>query len=166
MAVQGTFEPLDDLKGWEEYLGEYEPVLLVQVSPKLKEGFWSALGRGMAASHGLAPGPASLHFKTDFYRMKLMCGDKEVVPILPGKAERVLNINNAAVRVTDVTFDGLYEYGYDAIRPECGKVTLEIVSEKNPKEAKIKVLDQKTIDTVYADFEPYRKQLATVIAPQ
>ena len=122
MAAVGTFEPLDDLKGWQEYLGEYEPVLWVQVSPKLKEGFWSAFGRGMAASHGYAPGPASLHFKTDFYRMRLMCGDKEVQPILPGKAERVLNVSNAAVRVTDATFDGFYEYRFDAIRPDCGKV--------------------------------------------
>jgi S1-C subfamily serine protease len=161
MAVQGTFEPLDDLKGWEEYVGEYEPTILVQVSPKLKEGFWSAFGRGMAASHGYAPGPASLHFKTDFYRMKLTCADKEVIPILPGKAQRVLNINNAAVRVTDATFDGFYEYPYDAIRPDCGKMTMEVFSEKNPNEAKVKVLDEKTITAVYADFEPYRKQLAT-----
>jgi S1-C subfamily serine protease len=159
-AAAETFEPLDDLKGWEQYVGEYKPVILVQVSPKLKEGFWSAFGRGMAASHGYASGPASLHFKTDFYRMKLMCGDKEVAPILPGKAQRVLDVNNAAVRITDATFDGFYEYGPDAIGPNCGKVTLEVFSEKNPKEAKVKVLDQSTVETVYADFEPYRKQLA------
>lgn len=164
-AVQGTFEPLDDLKGWEEYVGEYEPVILLQVSPKLKEGFWSAFGRGMAASHGYAPGPASLHFKTDFYRMKLRCGDKEVVPIMPGKAARVLDINNSFVRITDATFDGLYQYPDSAIRPDCGKVTLDIFSEKNPTEAKSKVLDQKTVDTIYADFAPYRKQL-TESGPQ
>jgi hypothetical protein len=155
-----TFKPLDDLKGWEQYVGEYEPIILLQVSPKLKEGFWSAFGRGMSASQGYAPGPASLHFKTDFYRMKLKCGGKEVVPILPGKAQRVLDVNNAAVRVTDATFDGFYEYGYDAIRPDCGKVTLEVFSEKKPNVAKVIVLEQETVDRIYADFEPYRKQLA------
>src|SRR5215467_14074434 len=32
-AVQGTFEPLDDVKGWAEYVGEYTPVILIQASP-------------------------------------------------------------------------------------------------------------------------------------
>jgi S1-C subfamily serine protease len=157
-AAKGTFEPLDDLRGWEEYVGEYQPILMIQASPKLVEGFWSAFGRGMAASHGYAPGPAHLHFKTDFYKMQLFCGDKEVQPIMPGKAERVLSLNNEAVRVTDATFDGLYEYPYDAIRPECGKVTLKIFSEKNPNEPKVKELETKTIDAVVRDFAPYQAQ--------
>jgi hypothetical protein len=101
-----------------------------------------------------------MHFKTDFYKMKLTCGDSEVPPIFPGKAERVLNVNNAAVRVTDATFDGFYEYPYDAIHPDCGKMTLQVFSEKNPKKPEVKELDEKTVSTVFADFEPYRKQRA------
>jgi hypothetical protein len=97
VAAQGTFEPLDDSKGWEEYLGKYEPVLVIQASPKLKETFWSAFGRSYAAQHGYAPGPARMHFKTDFYKMKLMCGSEEVEPLMPGKAERVIDVNNAAL---------------------------------------------------------------------
>jgi len=157
-AVQGTFEPLDDLKGWKEYLGQYSPVLLIQASPKLKETFWSAFGRGMAASRGYASGPAKLHFKTDFYKMKLLCGSEEVQPLMPGKAERVLDVNNTAVRVTDATFDGFYVYPFDAIHPECGTVTLQLFSEKNPNEPKMKQLETKTVMAVFNDFEPYRKQ--------
>ena len=157
-AVQGTFEPLESLKGWEQYVGEYAPVLWIQASPKLKETFWSAFGRGMAASHGIPPGPANMHFKTDFYKMKLMCGSQEVQPLMPGKAQRVLDLNNAAVRITDATFDGLYEYPFDAIHPECGTVTLELFSEKNPNEPKTKQLETKTVMAVFNDFEPYRKQ--------
>jgi S1-C subfamily serine protease len=159
-AAQDTFEPLDDLKGWAEYVGEYEPVLIIQASPKLKEGFWSGFGRAYAAQHGYTPGPAKMHFKTDFYRMKLMCGSEEVKPLMPGKAERVLDINNAALRVTDVTFDGLYVYPFDAIRPECSTMTLQLFSETRPNEPKIKTLEQKTIMAVFNDFEPYRKQEA------
>lgn len=162
VAAQGTFEPLDDLKGWGEYVGEYEPVLIIQASPKLKEAFWSAFGRSYAAQHGYAPGPARMHFKTDFYKMKLMCGSEEVKPLMPGKAERVIDINNAALRMTDVTFDGLYMYPYDAIHPECGTVTLQLFSEKNPNEPKIKTLEPKTVMAIFNDFEPYRKQRADV----
>ena len=77
-----------------------------------------------------------------------------------GTSTRKGNINNAAVQITDATFDGFYEYPHDAIRPECGKITLQIFSEKDPKDAKSKVLDEKTVNTVYADFEPFRKELA------
>jgi S1-C subfamily serine protease len=157
-AAQGTFEPLDDLKGWEEYVGEYKPVLYIEASPKMVEGFWSAFNRGMAASYGYASGPASLHFKTDFYKMRLFCGEKEILPIMPGKAERVVSVNNQVVRVTDATFNGFYEFPFDAIRPDCGKVTLNIYSEKDPNKPKVKDLENKTIETVYRDFAPYRAQ--------
>jgi hypothetical protein len=157
-AVQGTFEPLDDLKGWQEYVGDYSPVLIIQASPRLKETFWSAFGRGMAASRGYVPGPARLHFKTDFYKMKLLCGSEEVKPLMPGKTQRVLDRNDASVSITDATFDGLYFYPFDAIHPECGTVTLQIFSEKDPNQPKVKQLETKTITAVFDDFEPYRKQ--------
>jgi hypothetical protein len=157
-AVANRFQPLDDLKNWEEYVGQYEPVILIQASPKLKETFWSAFSRGMAASQGYVTGPASMHFKTDFYKMKLFCGSMEVQPLMPGKAERVLDVNNALIRVTDVTFDGLYEYPADSIKPDCGKVRLEISSEKEPDKPKVKELDGKTVSTVFNDFQSYREQ--------
>jgi len=157
-AAAETFQPLDELKGWEEYVGEYTPVIFIQASPKLKETFWSAFSRGMAASRGYVTGPASMHFKTDFYQMKLFCGTTEIQPLWPGKAERVLDVNNAAIRITDATFDGLYEYPANAIRPDCGKIRLDLFSEKEPDKPKVKELDGKTVSAVYRDFEPYREQ--------
>jgi S1-C subfamily serine protease len=127
-AVQGTFQPLDDLKGWGEYVGEYEPVLLIQASPRLKETFWSAFSRGMAASGGAYyTGSAKMRFKTDFYKMKLFCGTQEVRPLFPGKVQRVIDERNAFVNITDATFDGLYKYPADAVSSKCGTVTLQFV---------------------------------------
>ena len=150
VAAQGTFEPLDDLKSWEEYLGKYEPVVVIQASPKLKETFWSAFGRTYAAQHGYAPGPARMNFKTDFYKMKLMCGSQEVKPLMPGKAEGVIDVNNAALKMTDVTFDGLYVYPFDAIQPECGTMTLQLFSEKNPNEPPLKGRVRSALLLLYA----------------
>jgi len=151
-AVQGTFRPLDDLKDWREYIGDYEPVLLVEAKPKLRETFWSAFSRGMAHAYYL---PAKMRFKTDFYRMKLFCGQSEVVPLWPGKAQIVLDVQNSAVNVTDAAYAGFYEYPADAINPGCGQVRLELYSEKEPDQPKVKVLDAKTINAVVSDFAPY-----------
>lgn len=154
-AVQNTFEPLQELREWAEYVGEYKPVLLIQAEPQLRETFMSALGRGLASSEGYYGGPAHMKFKTDFYRMKLFCGTKEVEPIQPGKAATVANAHNAFVNVTDATYVGIYSYPPDAISPSCGKVTLQLYSEKEPDKSQSKDLDQKSIDRVWADFQPY-----------
>lgn len=157
-AIQNTFEPLRELRGWAEYAGEYQPVLLIEAAPQLRETFWSALGRGMAQSQGMYGGPAKMKFKTDFYRMRLLCGGKEVEPIHPGKAATVENAHNAFVNVTDATYVGIYSYPADAIQPSCGEVALELYSEKEPDKPNRKVLDGKTVDRIWSDFQPYFAQ--------
>lgn len=154
-AVANTFEPLQDMKGWEEYVGEYRPVLQIEAEPQLRETFWSAFGRGMAASSGGYRAPAHLKYKTDFYRMKLLCGNKEVEPIHPAKAASVLNVHNAFVNVSDATYTGIYAYPADAISPSCGKVVLELYSEREPDKPAVRELDAKTIQHIWQDFQPY-----------
>jgi S1-C subfamily serine protease len=154
-SPQSTFEPLQDLHEWAEYTGEYKPVLLVQAAPQLRETFLSALGRELAPSIESIGGPPRLRFRTDFYRMKLLCGAKEVEPIQPGKAATVVNAHNSFVNVTDATYVGIYSYPPDAISPACGKVTLQLYSEKEPDKSESKDLDQKSIDRVWNDFRPY-----------
>jgi hypothetical protein len=87
--------------------------------------------------------------------MKLFCGDKEVEAIQPGKAATVANAHNAFVNVTDATYVGIYSYPPDAISPSCGKVTVQLYSEKQPDKPESRDLDQKTIDRVWNDFRPY-----------
>lgn len=157
-AIQNTFEPLRDLRGWAEYAGEYKPVLLVQAEPQLRETFMSAFSRGLAASGGGYGGPARMKYKTDFYRMRLLCGGKEVEPIHPGKAATVVNAHNAFVSVTDATYVGIYTYPADSLQPSCGEVALELYSEKDPDKASRKVLDTKAVEQIWADFQPYFAQ--------
>jgi hypothetical protein len=154
-SVKDTFEPLQEMHEWAEYIGEYKPVLLIQAEPQLRETFMSAFARGMASSGGYYAGPAHLKFKTDFYRMKLFCGDKEIEPIQPIKVATVRNDHSAFVHVTDATYVGVYSYPPDAISSSCGKVTLQIYSEKDPNKSESKDLDQKSIDRVWNDFRPY-----------
>ena len=75
-AVHGTFQPLDDLKNWAEYLGEYKPVIMIRATPKIHETGGSVLRRSLIAglSQSGYGGPATMRFKTDFYKMRLKCG--------------------------------------------------------------------------------------------
>lgn len=157
-AIQNTFEPLQDLRGWAEYAGEYKAVVTIVARPQLRETFMSALGRGLAASGGGYGGPAHLKYKTDFYRMRLLCGGKEVEPIHPGKDATVANAHNAFVNVTDATYVGFYSYPPEAIQPSCGEIALELYSEKEPDKPHTKVLDSKAVERIWADFQPYFTQ--------
>jgi S1-C subfamily serine protease len=155
-AVENTIQPMEHLKNWAEYVGQYRPVLLIDARPQLREGFWSAFGRGLAASQGVYAGPANLAFRTDFYKMKLKCGAKEVQPIHPGKNPIILNQENNAVRVKDATYSGLYAYPHDAISPACASVVVQLFSEKAPDVPVNYVLPAATVNRVWSDFAAYR----------
>jgi S1-C subfamily serine protease len=154
-SPQNTFEPLQDLHEWAEYTGDFKPVLLVQAAPQLRETLASALGRQLAPELEFIGGPPRMKFRTDFYRMKLLCGEKEVEPIQPGKAATVVNSHSSFVNVADATDVGIYSYPPDAISPSCGKVTLQIYSEKDPEKFESRVLDPKSVERVWNDFRPY-----------
>jgi hypothetical protein len=101
-----------------------------------------------------------MRFKTDFYKMRLKCGEKEVEPIQPGKISHVLDVHNYFVNATDASYEGFYTYPPDSVSPSCGPVVLEMYSEKSPENATRKVLDEKSVAKIWQDFEPYRQALS------
>src|SRR5437764_5695007 len=128
---QATVQPatLEEARG-------YRPVLVIWVYPKLG-GHWG------------------LKFKTAFQRMRLLCGNKEVAPIHPGR--ELDDFKDLQGRTIDRSFKGIYSYLPDAISPDCGSMALEIFSEKAPNVPITRLVDSATIAKIWADFEPYRK---------
>ncbi len=153
-SVQATSTTTDQFQNWREYVGDYKPILMISAQPLLGESFWGAVGRGVAANYGIHT-QANLRFKTDFYRMKLFCGEKEVAPIHPAKIYRLTNERSYFIKSNDATYAGAYSYPADAINESCGVVRLELFSEKHPNKAENKTLDKKTVARIIADFQPY-----------
>jgi hypothetical protein len=151
---QSNSAATDEFYNWAEYVGEYKPILIITAQPALGESFLGAVGRGVAANYGIHT-QANLRFKTDFYRMKLFCGEKEVAPIHPGKVYRLTNERSYFVKSNDATYAGAYSYPADAINESCGVVRLELFSEKHPDKAEKKTLDKKTVERIISDFRPY-----------
>lgn len=141
-----------DVKNWEA--DEHKPEITIRVEPQLKVKFWAS----MAAPRG----QLKARFKTDFYRMRLLCGASAITPILPAKFP-VGGFNAGSIDISDTTFVGLYDFLPEAIAPACGPVTLEIYPDKTSPPV-VKVLDQATIQAVWTDFEPYRKSQTTLPA--
>ena len=144
----------DAPKDWEQEAGAHPAIFAIYVMPKAKEGLGSAFGRSFSLNSA-----AKLKFKTDFQAMKLFCGNKEVLPIHPGKVPVTVSIQNRLVKMDDSTYKGIYVYSPDSVNPDCGQVKLEIYSSKGA-EPTVRAFDEKTVQHVWADFGAFRRAQA------
>jgi hypothetical protein len=145
---QMMVRPLMNFSNWSEYVAEFPPVLLVRLTPKLVEGFWTTVARGAAQTQGVSLPPMK-HFKSGFSKMRAFCGDTEVTPIHPFKVEQ-------RVSETDAIYEGLYVFDPGALGPECKAVKLVLFSEKEPDKGDTRVVDPKVVQQIWDDFAPLR----------
>jgi hypothetical protein len=123
-------------------------VLLVRVTPKLVEGFWTKVARGAAQTQGVSLPPFK-RMRSGFSRMRIFCGDAEVTPIHPLKIEQ-------RVSGTETIYEGLYVFDPAALGPSCATVKVTVFSEKEPQRADSRVVDAKVVEQIWQDFAPYR----------
>ena len=147
-ADSAVARQLLDFGNWSEYVADSPPVLLIRVTPKLVEGFWTTVARGAARTQGVSLPPIK-HFKSGFSRMRVLCGDAEVTPIHPFTVEQ-------RVSETEAIYEGLYVFDPDALGPHCGTVKLVLYSEKAPEKGDVRVVDPKALQEIWQLFAPYR----------
>jgi S1-C subfamily serine protease len=155
-ATSDVLRPLREFSNWSEYLADFPPVLLIRVTPKLVERFWTTVARGAARTQGVALPPIK-RFKAGFSRMVALCGDAEVTPIHPFKLEQ-------RATETDAIYEGLYVFDPDALGPHCQTVKLVLYSEKEPQKGDTRVVDPNVFQRISQDFTPYRA-LAEAVDP-
>jgi hypothetical protein len=137
-----------DFGAWSDYFADVPPVLVVRVTPKLAESFWTTFARGAAYTQGVALPPIK-HFKPGFSRMRAYCGDVEVTPIHPFTLEQ-------RVSDTDAIREGLYVFDPDALGPQCKAVKVVLYSERDPQKQDSRVVDPHILERIWQDFAPYR----------
>ena len=141
--------PQMDFGNWSEYVADVPPVLMIRVTPKFEESFWTKVARGAAQTQGMAI-PAIKRFKSGFSRLRAFCGDAEVTPIHPFKLEQNVSDTNTVV-------EGLYVFDPQALGPDCSSVKLLVYPQKEPDKADTRVVDPKLIQQIWSDFAPYRE---------
>jgi hypothetical protein len=150
VQLKGTRQgdPMREFSNWAEYVEDTPPVLLVRVTPKMVESFWTKVGRAAASTQGVAL-PAFKHIKTGFLRMRAFCGEDAVTPIHPFKIDQ-------RVTETEAIYEGLYVFDPGAFGPSCESVKLVLTSEKEPEKADTKIIDPKIVQQIWQDFAPLR----------
>jgi hypothetical protein len=140
--------PLMDFGHWSDYFADFPPVVVVRVTPRLVESFWTKVARGAAQTQGVALPPIR-RFTSGFLRMRAYCGDAEIAPIHPFKIER-------RVSETDAIVEGLYVFDPGAMEPGCPSVKLVLHSEKEPDNPDTQIVDPKIVRQIWQDFAPMR----------
>jgi hypothetical protein len=135
---------LMDFGNWREYIADIPAVLIVRVTPKFVEGFWTTVARGAAYTQGASLPPLK-HPKTGFSRMRAFCGDAEVTPIHPFLIEQ-------RVSERDAIYEGLYVFDPNALGSQCAGVKLLLYSEKDPEKGDTRVVDSKILQQISQDF--------------
>ena len=128
---------------------KYDAVLMIAVVPKTKVPFWENMARSRYDK-------TVVRYKSGFAKMRLLCGDKEVEPIWPGQVTEE-SAEGSYVRLVDESSGGRYVYPYDAVAPQCGKVTMQLFSTKDASHPVEKVLDADVVKRIYGDFDAFRQ---------
>ena len=137
-----------DFSNWSDYVEDFPPVLLVRVTPKLVESFWTTVARGAAQTQGVALPPIK-HLTSGFSRLRAFCGDAEVTPIHPFKLE-------LRVSEKETIDEGLYVFDPGALGPQCGTARLVLYATKEPEKGDTRVVDPKVLQQIWQDFAEYR----------
>jgi S1-C subfamily serine protease len=143
-AIQDRARLLTDFGDWSEYFADSPPVLLVRVTPKFVEGFWTKVGRGAASTQGVVLPPIK-RLKPGFARLRAFCGTAEVTPIHPFAIEQ-------RVSESDAIREGLYVFDPGALGPHCGTVKLVLYSEKDPEKGDTLTVDPAIVQKIWQDL--------------
>lgn len=141
---QARVPPLTDFANWSEYVADHPPVLLVRVTPRLVEGFWTTVARGAAWTQGVALPPIK-RFKPGFSRLQAFCGNVEITPIHPFRLEQRVSESTAI-------HEGLYVFDPGALGPHCGTVNLVLYTEKEPEKGETRAVDPGVLEQIRRDF--------------
>jgi S1-C subfamily serine protease len=147
---QPALRPLDDFGTWTEYVSDSPAVVLIRVTPKFGENFWTTVARGAAQSQGVAI-PAFKRPKAAFGGLRLTCGGTAIAPIHPFRIEH---------RISDTASidEGLYAFDPSAFSPQCGTVQVTVVSDKPSDKGDTRTVDAKIVQQVWDDFAAYRQE--------
>jgi hypothetical protein len=141
---------LTDFGNWSEYVADAPPVVLVRVTPRLVEGFWTTVARGAAQTQGVKVPPIK-RVKSPFSRLRAYCDNAEVIPIHSFVLEQRLPQG-------ETVSEGLYAFAPDAFGPQCGTVKLMLYSEREPTKGEPSIVDPLITQQIWQDFAPYRAQ--------
>ena len=156
-----TNDMFQDLRVWSEYAGDLAPTVEIAALPET-----SATGKSLAlaALTNFTIGystPFDHRYKADFNQMKLLCDNKEVVPVRRTKVEIARDLQNYYKTKKRFTYAGVYTYPYEMFAPgRCSAMELHVFSEEDLETPIITKVTDAIKTRIWTDFRDYRTKVA------
>ena len=141
--------PLMDFGNWSEYLADFPPVLLVRVTPKLVEGFWTKVARGAAQTQGM-----SLPASSTSSRASRGCAPSAATP----RSRPSIRSSSSSASPTTTRSTKACTSSTRRARAAMRDGEARVVFGEGPRKADTRIVDPKVVQQIWQDFAPYRVQ--------
>jgi S1-C subfamily serine protease len=162
-GLADTADAFRDLRYWNQYAGELQPVVQILALPETTATTSSMVLSAVTASTIGYSTPLAQKYKADFFQMKLMCDGEEVVPLIRNKTEIERKLQNYYKNRNRFTYAGVYSYPYDVFAPgRCKQLQVHVFSEEDIETPIISDVPEVTKNRIWADFRDFREQTTAV----
>jgi S1-C subfamily serine protease len=165
-GVTDTDDAFRDLRFWNEYAGELQPVVQILALPETGATGKSLLLSAISQSTIGFSTPLAQKYKADFFQMKLMCDGNELMPIVRNKTEIKRELQNYYKERKRYTYAGVYSYSYEVFAPgRCRQMQVHVFSEEDIETPIISDVPETTKNRIWTDFRDFREKQSPAVRP-
>lgn len=155
VSTADTYDPVSDIKGWGEYVGEYRTMVRILTTPRIKPTVGSSFGAGLLGSSVL-----HYRFLGDVDTFRLMRRGKEIEPVRRGRVPVSQRFSTGGGHMEDVAYLGFADFLPEAFEPpttEKDKVSIEIVDEAKAGAVTRLDIGDELLKKIWLDLAPLRE---------
>lgn len=154
VEAENVFNPLGDLREWNQYAGGLKPIVTVQIFPKMRATIGSQFGAALLGTNAVL----RYEYRADFDTLRLINNGELMEPIRVGRTEQGMNFRTVQGRMQDVSYGGYVEFLPEAFYPKGGEVYFEVYDEDNPGKARIEKIPADLLARIQEDFKAVGKK--------
>lgn len=149
VEAENVFDPLGDLREWNQYAGGLKPIVTVQIFPKIRATVGSQIGAALLGTNAVL----RYEYRADFDTLRLINNGELMEPIRVGRTEQGANFRTVYGRMQDVSYGGYVEYLPEAFYPKGGEVYFEVYDEDDPGKARVEKIPADLLSRIQEDFK-------------
>jgi S1-C subfamily serine protease len=149
VEAENVFDPLGDLREWNQYAGKLKPIVTVMIYPKMRATIGSQFGAALLGTNAVL----RYEYRADFDTLRLINNGELMEPIRVGRTEQGANFRTVYGRMQDVSYGGYVEYLPEAFYPKGGEVYFEVYDEDDPGKARIEKIPADLLARIQEDFK-------------
>lgn len=161
------YDPLGSrLREWQAYVGQFAPVVTIDVVPKIGETGASVFGNALAAalsgySHTVYYASRDYKFKADLQDCTLLRNEEPISEVFRGLGMMPVSLSAGPINMEDIAQRGTFVYLPEVFAPaDSVRLYLKLKDLKHPdRDIRVPIPDR-CRDQIWLDFEPYRDMLA------